>query len=54
MKNCELFTRETQKLIQKTGKTGIFLEHRFFSQIAGFSSDSETDAFYEFSDIGNL
>ena len=49
-----VFSPVRQKLLLKTGKTDIFLEHRLFSEIAGFSSDSETDAFYELSDTENL
>ena len=41
-------------IIWKTGKTDIFPEYRIFSEIDGFSSDSETDVFNEFSDIENL
>ena len=54
-KNKTNWEREHFKYLHtKIGKTDIFPEYRLFSEVAGFSSDSETDAFYEFPDIKNL
>ena len=46
--------RHFKYLHRKIGKTEIFPENRLFSEVFGFSSDSETVAFYELSVIENL